>query len=289
MGEKRSQGYSIFHETMADMTWPDIKKAAENGAIILLPTGVIEEHGPHMCLGVDTYEAYMFARIVKEKLESKGVETLIVPPFYWGITAFCGAYPGSFTCRPETVKAVYYDILDCLNEWGFKHVFAFTLHQEPNHGRMIMEAMKEGQSSIGIKAYYLIWPGSKHASRFGLSGKEEYVFNVPSPPPEGPPPEFADVHAGKGETGIMMAYFPDLVDPEMAKTLEANKRSFKELAKWGKLSPESLRKFMGQGYIGDPANFDPASGKNWMEDKSDRTADAIDSFLKGTFEPPEVK
>ena len=198
MGEKRSQGYSIFHETMADMTWPDVKKAAENGAIVLLPTGVIEEHGPHMCLGVDTYEAYMFARIVKEKLETEGVETLIVPPFYWGITAYCGAYPGSFTCRPETVKAVYYDILNCLNEWGFKHVFAFTLHQEPNHGRMIMDAMKKGQSSIGIKSYYLIYPGSKHATRFGLSGKEEYVLNVPSPPPKGPPPEFADVHACKG-------------------------------------------------------------------------------------------
>jgi creatinine amidohydrolase/Fe(II)-dependent formamide hydrolase-like protein len=97
------------------------------------------------------------------------------------------------------------------------------------------------------------------------------------------------VHAGKGETSLMMTYFPDLVDPEMAKTLEANKRSFKDLAKWGELDTESLRELMGMGYIGDPASFDPESGKIWMEDKSTMTADAIDSFLKGTFEPPEDK
>ncbi|MBW2610504.1 MAG: creatininase family protein, partial [Deltaproteobacteria bacterium] len=119
MREYKSQGYSIFHETMADMSWPEVQKASEEGAIILFPTGVIEQHGPHMCTGVDTYLAYVYARILKEKLETKGVKSLIVPPFYWGITGYRGTYPGSFTCRAETVKAVYYDILDCLNEWGF--------------------------------------------------------------------------------------------------------------------------------------------------------------------------
>jgi creatinine amidohydrolase len=50
--------YSIFHETMVGMPWPDVEKSIKNGAIVLLPTGVIEEHGPHMSLGVDIYELY---------------------------------------------------------------------------------------------------------------------------------------------------------------------------------------------------------------------------------------
>ena len=37
-----SGGYSIFHETMVDMNWPDVESAAEQGAVILLPTAVIE-------------------------------------------------------------------------------------------------------------------------------------------------------------------------------------------------------------------------------------------------------
>ena len=48
-------GYSLFDETMVDMAWPEIEKAAQEGAIVLLPTGVIEEHGPHMGLAMDIY------------------------------------------------------------------------------------------------------------------------------------------------------------------------------------------------------------------------------------------
>jgi len=65
MGEKRSSsqeavpvtsgGYSIFPETMVDMTWPEVEKAAKEGAIVLMTTAVIEEHGPHMTCGIDTY------------------------------------------------------------------------------------------------------------------------------------------------------------------------------------------------------------------------------------------
>ncbi len=52
-----THGYSIFDETMVDMAWPQVERAAREAAIILFPIGVIEEHGPHMGLGVDTYLA----------------------------------------------------------------------------------------------------------------------------------------------------------------------------------------------------------------------------------------
>ena len=51
-------GYSIFHETMADMTYPEIEAAAKRHAILLWPMGVIEEHGPQLPLGTDIYNAY---------------------------------------------------------------------------------------------------------------------------------------------------------------------------------------------------------------------------------------
>jgi len=36
-----SGGYSILNETMVDMTWPELEKAARQGAIVLLPTAVV--------------------------------------------------------------------------------------------------------------------------------------------------------------------------------------------------------------------------------------------------------
>lgn len=82
--ELTAKGYSIFDGTMADMTYLEIEKAAREKAIVLFPVGVIEEHGPHMPLGVDTYGAYVQTKAVKEELEKKGIKTLIAPPFYWG-------------------------------------------------------------------------------------------------------------------------------------------------------------------------------------------------------------
>jgi len=34
------------------MKWPDIQHGADKNAIVLLPMGVIEEHGPHLCLAL---------------------------------------------------------------------------------------------------------------------------------------------------------------------------------------------------------------------------------------------
>jgi hypothetical protein len=62
-------GYSIFDETMVDMAWPDIERAATHGAIVLLPAGIIEEHGPHLGLAVDIYINCLLSVLAK-KLEA---------------------------------------------------------------------------------------------------------------------------------------------------------------------------------------------------------------------------
>ena len=89
--------YSIFDETMVDLSWDKLDELIKEEAVVLLPTGVIEAHGPHMGLGVDTYGSYIKCKLVKELLESKGIKTLIAPPYYWGINNMTGDFPGSFT------------------------------------------------------------------------------------------------------------------------------------------------------------------------------------------------
>jgi len=41
------QNHNIFSGTMANMNWKEIKQYVEESAVVLLPIGVIEEHGPH--------------------------------------------------------------------------------------------------------------------------------------------------------------------------------------------------------------------------------------------------
>jgi len=71
--------YSIFEETMVGMKWPEVEKALRDGAVILFPTGVIEEHGPHLSLGVDAYLGYLMCKLIKHELEAKGVKALVAP------------------------------------------------------------------------------------------------------------------------------------------------------------------------------------------------------------------
>ena len=52
---------NIFTNTMADMKWTDIKRYAEENTVVLLPMGVIEEHGPHLCLATDIYTAHILS------------------------------------------------------------------------------------------------------------------------------------------------------------------------------------------------------------------------------------
>lgn len=98
--------HGIFKNTMANMTWVEIKQQADQNAIVLLPMGVIEEHGPHLCLATDIYSAHIYCLEVKQKLKENGVQAIIAPPFYWGICQAGNGFIGSFKIRPETAKSL---------------------------------------------------------------------------------------------------------------------------------------------------------------------------------------
>ena len=201
-----SGGYSIFHETMVDMNWPDVEKAAEQGAVILLPTAVIEEHGPHMSCGIDTYGAYLVCKLTRRELESRGIKTLIAPPFYWGINATTHVFPGTFTVRKETMKALLHDILSSLKSWGFNDIFNLNFHGDGQHCITILESIVDARETLGLNAYCVL--SEMEIMRYGLAGNESFVVSRKSPPSDEQPQEFLDIHAGAPETGIVAAFSP---------------------------------------------------------------------------------
>jgi creatinine amidohydrolase len=276
-------GYSIFDETMVDMKWPEIEKAAQEGAIVLLPTGVIEEHGPHLGLGVDTYCSYLVCRETRRSLEKRGIKTLITPPYYWGINSATGAFPGSFTVRKETMKALLYDILASMKRWGITYVFNINWHGDHDHNISILEAVVKARDETGIRAYCVL--REFDAKRFGLTGRESHVIMQKDPPHAGPPPKYLEIHAESTETGIMLHYFPDQVDVAMTKKLKSTDLTFGDLMVW-RQGWSDARKVTPLGYFGDPAGFNEEAAKTLIENHAVGTADLIESFLKGSYKPP---
>ncbi len=276
-------GYSIFEDTMADMTWLEVDRSAKEGAIVLFPMGVIEEHGPHMCLGVDTYLGYTKCRLMKQKLEEKNIKTIIAPPFYWGINNVTGDFPRSFTSRRETVKAVIYDIMASLKILGFTYVFGVNHHGDTEHCIALMEGIKEARMGTGIRAYYII-PGTR-LKFFGLKGSEPYIIISGKPSIQTEQPRYIDIHAGEGETAEMNRYFPELVDTELAKTLEPTNLNIDTLKIWSRGWSEA-KKLTPEGYVENPANFENSEGN--FEDYAQRMSDLIEAFLNGTYRLPET-
>ncbi len=270
-------GYSIFDETMVDLAWPEIESAIRDRAIILFPLGVVEEHGPHMGLAVDIYAVCLVARLTKRHLESRGIRTLIAPPYYWGINVLTSSFAGSFTVRPETMKAALRDTLESLQKWGVDNIFALGWHGEGIHNRVILEAIREARAELSLKAYYLITEAQVH--NFQLSGQEDYIL-VEKVPPAASPSPYWDIHAGASETAVMLKYFPQHVNLDLARTLQPTHFTTSDMPAL-RQGGDKARQLSPSGYIGDPAAFDMAEGQREVEEKALNYANLIERAIKG--------
>lgn len=216
---------SIFRDTMVEMTWQEVQQACDAKSIVLLPIGMIEEHGPHMDLSPDIYMAYHFCRSLRYCLVQKGVPTLIAPPFYWGISDGVAKYPGTFSVRPETMKALLKDIFTSLDSWGVQYLFINNAHGDQVHCRMIKEAIEESKGLLTME----------------INELTDFIVEIDEPPvfPKQREDRFQpDYHAGAIETAAVHTFFPQKVKVDQARILQPQK-TFEPL-----------------GYCGDPASFE---------------------------------
>jgi creatinine amidohydrolase len=274
---------NIFEETMAHMTYVQIEDAAQEGTPVLFPTGVIEEHGPHLPLAVDVYGSYLQSRVVKSELEKRGIKSLIAPPFYWGINVATGSFGGSFSCREETMISILFDALCSLKGWGFDRVFFINHHMDSGHMKALNQAIQKARAEVGIGAYLVI--DQFFVNRPGMKGDEPHLLIHESLFTSDPSSPYLNVHAEGHETSFMWHYLPELVNEEVLRTLKPTNLTFKDLLVWTKGGTEA-RKVTPQGYFGDPAAASPERGRKEMETYGKTAAGVIEAFLKGRYSPP---
>lgn len=253
----------FFSNTMAHMNWEEIKEAGEKKIPVLFPLGVIEEHGPHLPLGSDILWSNFICKEVKQTLEQKGKETLIAPPYYYGVNHCTGAFPGSFSLKPETFEQVLFEIFCNLHDFGFAEVFCFNYHGDPVHIGSILNAIKKANSELNMKIKYVIEVMDIEMN--GLKGDEDFLY-VYAPQykmewfeggdvsEEG----LLDIHAGAFETGMLHYMYPELVDIDRAKSLDSYSLTYEKLDKWLE-GNESTLSVVPLGYAGNPKGYEAVS------------------------------
>ena len=66
------------------------------------------------------------------------------------------AYPGTYTVRPSTLRAVYMDLADDLGEQGFRWIFVLSVHGSLSHNNVLHDV--ERSCSTNTKAALFISP-----------------------------------------------------------------------------------------------------------------------------------
>lgn len=60
---------------------PELKKLAEKNAVVMIPMGAVEQHGPHLPVATDTILAQWIAERAAKEMWDKGIPVVIAPAF----------------------------------------------------------------------------------------------------------------------------------------------------------------------------------------------------------------
>jgi len=281
MTEDERGGYSIFHDTMADMTYPEVRDAAGQGAVVLWGFGVIEQHGPHLPLATDVYMPTVLLRRVKALLREKGLASVIMPPFYWGINGVTGIFPGSFEVRPQVMVELMIDLIKSLRKDGFGQLFCVSGHGDALHNQTLLDGLKRGGATANVETYFIGSAG--FFKRLGFAPDDPHTLAIDDD--DAPKSRFADVHAGRAETSSMRRYFPDVVRQDLIAGLKSTDLGPDGLAEWRKGGQFAL-KTTPQGYLGDPAASDPKLGETMLAREAQLVAEVIAGKVKRAAPKP---
>jgi creatinine amidohydrolase len=100
------------------MTSPEAGALASAGPsrpVALLPTGAVEQHGPHLPMGLDIWLSTSVAFAAAEG--QPGIR--VCEPLPYGSSQHHRAFPGTMSLSPQTFIAVLVDLCACLWEDGF--------------------------------------------------------------------------------------------------------------------------------------------------------------------------
>ncbi len=94
----------------AELTTAEIDTALSRDSILVLPTGAIEPHGPHLPLATDLIVAEAVSAAVVERGAAAGHDVWLLPALGYTKSDEHAALPGTMWLRPSTLFETIVDI-----------------------------------------------------------------------------------------------------------------------------------------------------------------------------------
>ncbi|MFD3377437.1 MULTISPECIES: mycofactocin biosynthesis peptidyl-dipeptidase MftE [unclassified Streptomyces] len=240
---------------LADTVWP----AVPPGALVLVPVGSTEQHGPHLPLDTDTVVACSVARRVADALPPGPYgRPLVAPPLTYGASGEHADFPGTMSIGHEALRAVVVELARSLSLWAGRVVFV------NGHGGNTA-ALDTALGLLRAEDHDAAWTGCE----------------VPG----------GDAHAGRTETSVLLHLDPGRVRLDAA--VAGDTRPLAVLLP--DLMVRGVRAVSRTGVLGDPAGASAEEGRRAMASMVSTTVRRITAWtvddrgrLADPARPPSV-
>lgn len=218
-----------------ELSWPEVGRILARDPRLLVPVGALEQHGPHLPLGTNTFIAREVAASVSRKL---GI--LRAPPFSYGVTLGGGPWAGTAGLRRKTFHRALNELLARWEDHGVQEFLLVTAHRYEPH----MEAILLSLTARSVTTVF-----------------DLHQMNVTDLVERDPAVE----HAGELETSLMLFLAPHLVRPDEITDVVPQRRTLRRYTR-GRMPtpPPGSRGALGTGTLAS-AGKGKAVFEHWVE------------------------
>ncbi|MGD2271970.1 MAG: creatininase family protein [Desulfobacterales bacterium] len=227
-----------------EITWPEAKVRLQKTDIALLPVGSIEQHGPHLPLDTDAFDADYLAKRVAAVCSSP--KPLVLPLISYGVSYHHEDFAGTISIDNDTLSRLVYDVGMSVARNGIKKMVIINGHGGNS------PALNYAAQMINRDAHIFVCVDTGETSDVDINK----IVETPN-----------DVHSGETETSTSLAVRPHLVRMDKArKSVPAFSSRYLNFT--GKRSIAwyaSTRKISASGIMGDPTKASAEKGEKIWE------------------------
>ena len=265
---------------LEELSAPAVDALDRSRTLAVVGASPLEQHGPHLPVGVDYLVAGYLAETVAHRVVARRPEWTVVltPTLPLGSFTFDGA--GTIGVRQRVVRDAVADYGRALARAGFRYILVSNGHAGPGHLVALEEAaaLVSRRHGIAMASFtgHMAWEffRGRYLARIeaalgrALTGQERRAFA-------------GDAHGGWWETSLMLLLRPELVD-ESYRTLPPARYSLAS-----RVVPNYPLRNGGQGYVGHPALADPAFAKATIAVLMGESMAIVDGLLDGRLKPSD--
>ena len=96
-------------------------------APVIIATGAIEQHGPHLPVAVDALMGQVWLSLALSRLPH-GASAYVAPPITIGKSNEHSGFPGTLFVSKTTLRVLLLTIAQQVHEWGFRNIAIINTH-----------------------------------------------------------------------------------------------------------------------------------------------------------------